>query len=223
MTIPRGNDRVTRIDPQPDDRAAEAALIEQACRGCCDSFGTLVRAHQDRLYNFLLRRCGNVHMAEEVTQAAFVRAWENLSRFDPVWRFSTWLYTIALRLAADVERRERRMENIDSLSLHSCPRDSDPADAIGRREDAQNVWLLADRVLDADDRVALWMRYGDDASIEQIARVIGRSSGAVRVLLHRARRRLAEAWTEQERAMRTIENTAAPNTVCKEWSHEAGA
>lgn len=202
---------------QHDDRAAEAALVEQACHGCSTSFGTLVQLHQERLYNFMLRRYRNEHFAEEITQAAFVRAWENLSKYDATWRFSTWLYTIAIRLAANIEQRKRPCASIESLSMRPCTREYDPSAAAVMREDGRTVWQLADRILDADHRTALWMRYGDDAPVEQIARVLDRTSGAVRVLLHRARKRLAEAWHEMELATEpAASKRAASSMVCKE-------
>lgn len=179
------------------DQAAESTLIELACRGCCDSFGVLVRAYQERLYNFLLRRCGNVHHAEEAAQATFVRAWEKLDQFDPRWRFSTWLYTIAIRVTADIERRGRMAGRLIRLSAAPTVQECDPAEDASRRDQWHSVWDLADRLLGPDDRAALWLRYGEDAPIDQIAEVLGRTNGAVRVLLHRARTRLADAWMER--------------------------
>jgi RNA polymerase sigma-70 factor, ECF subfamily len=211
---------------QPLTRPAEAALIERACRGCCDSFGTLVRAYQDRLYNFLLRRLRDPHRAEEAAQAAFVRAWEKLEQFDPAWRFSTWLYTIAIRLAADADRRDRAAVSFVEPAMAGRGagegvwgaggdrRQNDPSAEAVRRDEWRNVWQLAGRVLDADDRTALWLRYGEEASIDQIARVLGRTNGAVRVLLHRARKRLAEAYRSRDGARDDwTENDETPATV----------
>jgi len=192
-------DFMSRPENQRDDRSAEAALVARASGGCRDSFAALVHAHQDRLFNFLLRRCGDAHQAEDMAQAAFLRAWEKLDRYDPAWRFSTWLYTIASRLAIDHEQNNRRVNGLRERATAYDHGDSrcDPVDVIARRDDAAAVWLLADWVLSADDRTALWLRYGTDASLDQIAAVLGRTNSAVRVLLHRARRRLAEAWQER--------------------------
>src|SRR5690606_25100951 len=79
-------------------KAAELKLIRRAKRGDATAIADLIRHHQASLYAFMLRMTGRPEVAEDVVQEAFVRVLKNLDRFDPRFRFSTWVFTIAKRL-----------------------------------------------------------------------------------------------------------------------------
>ena len=69
---------------------SDEELVARAQQGCAESFEELVRRYQVPLVHFLRRR-GDADEAEDVAQEAFLRAYENLARYRPRWRFSTWL------------------------------------------------------------------------------------------------------------------------------------
>ena len=79
-------------------RREEQQLIERAAAGDRQAAEACIRAHQQSLFAYLLRLSGRPEMAEDLVQEAFVRVLTNLDRFDPRFRFSTWLFTIAKRL-----------------------------------------------------------------------------------------------------------------------------
>jgi RNA polymerase sigma-70 factor (ECF subfamily) len=167
---------------------------ELACRaqaGSKECFGELVRRLDGALYNFLLMRTSNPQDAAELCQEAFLRAWQKLERYSTDWKFSTWLFTMAHRLAISHFRGARpRVEG--EAALEGIGQDLDPARTLSVREQAGHLWSLAARVLNPDQRSALWLRYGEDLSIEEVARVLGRGPSTVRVQLFRARERLAQ-------------------------------
>jgi RNA polymerase sigma-70 factor, ECF subfamily len=176
-----------------DDRLSaqqEAALAQGAAAGRRESFGELARHFEGALFRYLLARCASREDAEELTQETLLRAWRKIDRYDPRWRFSTWLFTLARRLAVS---RQRRM----SLALRA----SSQAEELVHRDDARGIsgsaearaglWDLAERVLGAEQRSTLWLRYAEGLTAEEIGRVQGRRAGAVRAALHRARRTLA--------------------------------
>jgi RNA polymerase sigma-70 factor (ECF subfamily) len=82
-------------------------LVELALDGDEEAFGILVRRYQRRLTAFLSQLVGDLELARELSQEAFVRAWSALARFDPQYRFSTWLFRIAHNLGIDQLRRRR--------------------------------------------------------------------------------------------------------------------
>ena len=82
-------------------------LVELALDGDEEAFGILVRRYQRRLTAFLSQLVGDLELARELSQEAFVRAWSALARFDPKYRFSTWLFRIAHNLGIDQLRRRR--------------------------------------------------------------------------------------------------------------------
>ena len=168
----------------------EESLAVSAQGGSLSAFGELVTIFQPRLYNFLLRRTRHASDAEELAQETFVRAWERLDRYDSRWRFSTWLFTIAARLAVSHHRRERRMVHVDqhqSEQSYAC----DPNERMHRSELRSVIWDLAADVLTDTQHTALWLKYAEDASIRDIATILGKSEVTVRVTLFRARESLA--------------------------------
>ena len=159
---------------------AEQRLVERAADGCRQSFAVLVEQYRDRLFRFLVLRCGNREDAEDAVQEAFVAAWRYLPSYDSRWRFSTWLFRIGLR----------NLPRPGPVSVPLAEDDAIAGDALGAVE-ADNLWRLAQRHLTAEAASALWLRYGEDMSIKDIATATSRSVAWVKVSLLRSRRRLA--------------------------------
>ncbi len=166
------------------------ALAARARSGCLTSFTELVERFESRLFNFLLRRCGSITDAEDLAQETFVRAWRAIGQYNPRWQFSTWLFTIAHRLAVTEYRRRRRERAMQGHGDPATGHADDPASVVAHREESRLIWDLADRVLGQTQREALWLRYAEDLSIRAIARVLGKTPVTVRVTLFRAREAL---------------------------------
>ena len=192
------------------DAAAMKDLVRRAQAGSAEAFEALVVRYESPLYNFLLRRAASAEDAEEIAQDAFVRAWERIASYDPHWSFSTWLFTIARRLAATRDRL-RRPRGDAHEALDGVPVHADPGGALSASEESAGLWSIADRVLDEDQRAALWLRYAEDLSVKEIAEVLGRSSVAVRVMLFRARARLAR-HLEPSRGERLTRSSSQPSS-----------
>ncbi len=157
------------------------------------AFTELVTRYEHRLFNFLLRRVSCAADAEDIVQEAFLRAWQSIDRYDPTWEFSTWLYTIARRLAANLHGASRRLTlRANPTAATASAQSADPAEIVARNEQHGNLWPIAQRILTDDQRTALWLRYGECMSVQDIANVLGKTRVAVRVILFRARRALAE-------------------------------
>jgi RNA polymerase sigma-70 factor, ECF subfamily len=171
------------VPVSPEEYAARAA------RGDASAFEALVDRFEGPLYRFLFLRTGDAHEAEELAQEAFLKAWRNIERYDSRWRFSTWLYTLAKRLAIS-RRRKARPEREAADSLEAIAVDEDPARIAGAREEVANLWELAARFLNREQRSALWLRYAEERGIDEIARILGRRRVTVRVILFRAREKL---------------------------------
>ncbi len=189
--------------PRSDLRAVDPnELVRRAHGGCADSFAELSRRFRPRLLHLLQRRLGGGPVdAEDVAQEALARAFGRLDQFDARYRFSTWLYTIAIRLAADHARSSRRRLLRVAVDLDACTRaESYQAMPAERRDEADNLWRTAKSALNDAQFTALWLHYGEDLSPAEVAQVMHRSRVGVRVLLHRARVRLAEALATQEGA-----------------------
>src|SRR5450755_4326966 len=86
----------------------EAQLVKASQQGNQDAFGVLVQRHQCRVFNMVLRMLQDYEEASEITQEAFLAAWQGLPSFRGEVRFATWLYRIAYHCALQqLERRKR--------------------------------------------------------------------------------------------------------------------
>jgi RNA polymerase sigma-70 factor (ECF subfamily) len=194
------------------DALSAEDLVRRARTGSSAAFGELVARYESPLFNFLLRRTSSAEDAEEIAQDAFVRAWQKIDSYDARWKFSTWLFTLARRLAATRMRSSAALtqgnDALAGVSVHA-----DPGLDLTRTEERANLWSIVDRVLDADARSALWLRYAEDLTVAEIAEVLGRSSVSVRVMLFRARAKL-EQHLEPPRAS---SSAAAPPSQSTQW------
>ncbi len=171
---------------------SDEELAVMAQRDHVAAFAELVTRFEARLFNFLVRRTGSSATAEDIAQDAFVRAWERIGSYDPAWRFSTWIFTIASRMAVTAHRR-RRPDGPVEAAERVGRRDPDAGHAEHVAREGSRLWSLAKQVLGDDQHTALWLRYAEDMTIGEIARVTGRTQVGVRVTLFRARQRLAHA------------------------------
>src|SRR5437867_685408 len=98
---------------------------ELACRACAGSAGCfeeIVRRYQVPLVRFLSRRFPSRRDVDDILQDTFVKAWQSLHRYDDVYAFRTWIYTIAYRLAVSRGRRETLAQ--EPLSEHAAGPDA---------------------------------------------------------------------------------------------------
>ncbi|MEM9171155.1 MAG: sigma-70 family RNA polymerase sigma factor [Pseudomonadota bacterium] len=165
----------------------EPALIDAAKAGSESAFTQIALHYRDRLLRFLMVRGQSRADAEDAAQDALVNAWRYLPSYDSRWRFSTWLYRIALR------KQTRRNTNV--VALHDAEPLAAPAHQLDSIE-RHNLWRLAQQHLSRDVCTALWLKYGEDCSIREIAGVMGRTQSWVKVNLMRARNQLAESVRE---------------------------
>jgi RNA polymerase sigma-70 factor, ECF subfamily len=165
-------------------------LVAATLGGSTPAFAELVERYQQRLLRFLLTRCATRADAEDALQDTFLNAYRYLASYRPRWRFSTWLYRIAIRNAA--QRRGG-----ESLPYTDHPDDSaDPLAACIRDSERNNAWHAASRILAPEARAALWLRYVEDLPIREVARALGRSPAWTKVTLMRSRRRLQSALAD---------------------------
>ena len=94
--------------------ATDAALVERVLAGDTEAFAPLVDRYQRVLFTVALRMLGNRADAADVTQTAFVRAFEKLGSYDPRYRFFSWIYRIALNECLNVQRAQRPLEPLDA-------------------------------------------------------------------------------------------------------------
>jgi RNA polymerase sigma-70 factor (ECF subfamily) len=175
-------------------------LVELALDGDEHAFGTLVRRYQRRLTAFLSQLVGDVELARELTQEAFVRAWSALARFDPRYRFSTWLFRIAHNLGIDQLRRRR----LKTVSLYRTDSEGDEMEVVLPDIDKDPLGHLENRALASELREVIdglrpeyrelvLLRHFGGLSYQEIADFKGMPLGTVKNKLFRAHSVLRKA------------------------------
>ena len=171
----------------------ETELIDKAKAGSVPAFTSLVARYREGLLRFLVTRCASFADAEDALQDTLVNAYRYLDSYDPAWRFSTWLYRIAIRNALRL-RHHHTVQLADLADERTGPLEQCIADQDGR-----NLWATAREELNDEVFTAVWLRYVEDMSIRDIATALERSSSWTKVNLLRGRRVLAAAIGETGR------------------------
>jgi len=179
--------------------SAEELARRSQQQGCQASFAELVDRFGKRLFRFLCHRTGNAQDAEDLVQDTFVKAYRNIHRYQDSWKFSTWLFTIAARLANSHFRRSRSLRLVGQIESGN----PGPGQMVEEQETRQSLWALAGD-LSRNQYQALWLKYGQDMSIKEISHVLGKSQVNVKVILYRARVNLAK------RLQKVTEETESP-------------
>ncbi len=191
MPDTRENQRTPlQLNHEPDRRVKE--LAQRAVAGDDESFGELARRHSASLRRFLLNRGVNDAVADDLVQETLIRAHTHIAHYDARYAFSTWLYSIAIRLAASLHRKtEREKEAAAEYFLEHTDVSSGNDSSLFLEEAAQSIWETARKVLSADQFKVLRLRYIENMTTREIASALGMSHVSVRVSLHRARSALA--------------------------------
>lgn len=171
-----------------DDPAAR--LIRRALDGDRTAFGELIDRHERAALAVAYATTRQDALAADAVQEACLKAWRKRDSLDDPRRFAGWLLHIVRRCAIDQVRRSKSAKPLSQVS--ECEEPDKTRDAAGRmecRETDERVRRTLDE-LDEESRLAVVMRYYDEASAKQIAEVLGCSSAAVDMRLKRARDKL---------------------------------
>lgn len=190
---------VTGKTPQLSDER----LVELSLDGDEDAFGVLVRRYQRRLTAFLSQLVGDMELARELSQEAFVRAWSALERFNPKYRFSTWLFRIAHNLGIDQLRRRRLLTTPlyrtdsegDEVEVVVPDLDKDPLGHLENRALASELREVIDG-LRPEYRELVLLRHFGGLSYQEIADFTEMPLGTVKNKLFRAHSVLRKALTD---------------------------
>jgi len=196
----------------------DRGLVEAARRDP-SSFDALYRKYLAQVYSYSYYELRDHHAAEDATERVFMQALAGLPRFEErvdafiasrpvtaasgsasdmadISTFRVWLFRIARNVVANERRTDRRRPVSpleDAIGLHAP---DDVAETVAAREAGSAAWQAVAR-LPEDRRRAVILRFVDEMSTAEIASILGRSEGAVRVLLHRALRSVAEDLRRQ--------------------------
>jgi RNA polymerase sigma-70 factor (ECF subfamily) len=167
--------------------SSETALVAAAKRGSIKAYTELVSLYREGLLRFLVSKSASYADAEDALQDTLINAYRFISSYDPKWRFSTWLYRIAINNLARISAAEPQSK-VEFGDLGD--EEGGPLEQCIAASERQNLWLSAKRILSDEVYTAMWLRYAEDMSVNDIAAILERSVSWTKVNLLRARRQL---------------------------------
>jgi RNA polymerase sigma-70 factor (ECF subfamily) len=192
----------------------EPALVEGLRRGDAQAFETLIRTHAGRLIRVAQRILGNEEDARDAVQEAFISAYKSRQQFNADSKIGTWLHRIAINAALMKLRTKRRHpeESIDDLEPRFLPTGKhlekfvsweQPVDEmLAQKETASFVRAAIDELPEAY-RTVLLIRDIEGFSNQEAAEILGTTTNAVKIRLHRARMALRSLLAPRMGAVRS--------------------
>ncbi|MGH7921946.1 MAG: RNA polymerase sigma factor [Candidatus Dormibacteraceae bacterium] len=167
----------------------EAQLVARA-KDEPSAFGELYELHFQRMYRFVYSRVQDRAVAEDVTSEVFMKALRGIGRYQDTGRpFTAWLYQIAVNAVADRYRAQRPTDDIDAQ--YDLSDGTSLEETAAHRDEVRRIWALIEGLPDRQ-RTALILKFQEDMKIEDIAVAMGKSPGAVKLLVHRGVTRLRQ-------------------------------
>jgi RNA polymerase sigma-70 factor (ECF subfamily) len=183
------------LDPVPTDEE----LVAEILGGRSERYAVVVERYQQRLVNYLYRLVRNLDEAHDLAQDVFLKVYQALDRFDPRYRFSTWIFRVAQNAAIDQIRRQKLRvtqplrETIDGEERDWEPPSSGPTPygEARNRERGRAIGRAIDE-LPPEYRELIEMRHFGELAYEEIATLKSLPLGTVKNKLFRARQMLKE-------------------------------
>lgn len=184
---------------------SDQELVERCLRGDERAAGEVVRRYEKPVFSLIYRMVRDRELAEDLAQEAFVRTLNNLRRYDPEYKFSSWLFKISYNLTIDHLRRKE----LDTVSIQGAP-DAVTADAqaatsiaLESEEERPDKLLMARELggeieaaieaLRPEYRTAILLRHIEGRAYDEIAEIMDVPLGTVKTYIHRARKELQAA------------------------------
>lgn len=174
-------------------------------KGDTIAFQKLFDKYKKRVVNYCYRFCGNLFVAEDLAQETFIRVYKAGPRYNPKSKFSTWMFKIATNVCLNELRKPVYRNKIASLddveqTEQMELRDNGNIGADENIEDHERQQMIREAVqsLPENQRAALLLRIDQEFSYKEIGKQINCRENHVKILIHRARKRLTDAFKQKK-------------------------
>ncbi len=179
------------------DQKTEAEIIARILNGDRQAYALLVDDYKVQIYNLAFRMTGNYQDADDLTQEAFIKAYNNLWRFDQKRKFFSWLYTISLNCIRNHLKKNKSIQVLDHTKKDQYNEEQSPESQIIATQESNKI-DSALLTLDQELRGLLIMKYQQNLSFEEIAEIVERSISSVKMRIYRGLERLKRLMTEEQ-------------------------
>ena len=174
------------------DAETEAVLIAKSQSGDRHAYGELVSHHYRGVINVIYRMCGDVELAQDAAQEAFIKAWLHLPTFRPGTSLRNWLYRIAINTSLDALRRDAKIADIDFETLSMTDPQVGPEATLLQKERTIAVQQAVLALTEASRSVLVLREYGA-LTYDEIAASLDIPLGTVMSRLNYARHQLKQS------------------------------
>lgn len=168
------------------NRGRDYALIQDCRNGDRQALGSLVRRYERPVYNAAYRMLGNPDEAADVAQTTFLKAFEHLDRFNPKYKFFSWIYRIAVNESINLLNRRNRMVELGDQEVSPARGPEDLADCGQLGSQVQSVLLE----LTEDQRAVIVLRHFVECSYRQMGQILQIPEKTVKSRLFSARQKM---------------------------------
>lgn len=179
-----------------NERQNLTELVQRAARGEEAAFGQIYDLYFDKVYRFVYFRVNHQETAEDLTAETFIRVWNKLRGISDLAAFNGWVYQIARNLVIDYYRT--RKSTLDLQELENVLEYEDNVVAMTDLGFEQKRFFEALQKLPSDQRLVVKFKFLDELDNGEIAKILDKSEGAVRVIQHRAIAALREILNNQQ-------------------------
>jgi RNA polymerase sigma-70 factor (ECF subfamily) len=164
---------------------SESRLIEKAKAYDSEALSELYRRYADAIFRYVYYRVGDQAVAEDLVSDVFVRMLEGLPSYQDIGRpFEAWLYRIAHARVVDHYRKGKRQRSAPLDERLVADDETDPRQLAVEREDTRRTWEAVNELTE-DQQQVISLRFLAGCSTQEVARLLGKTEGAVKALQHR--------------------------------------
>ena len=169
-------------------------LIAKAKQGEEQAFGGIYNLYFEKIYRFIYYRVGHKEVAEDLSEDVFLKAFSKLGSVEKNESFEGWLYQIARNKVIDYYRDKKQTVALDEIE-NTLEYESNIIDVLELKEN-QKIFLLLLKELGADQQIVIKLKFLENLENEEIAAMMDKKEGAIRVIQHRAIAKLQELFSK---------------------------
>lgn len=177
--------------------AFDSNLIASAQAGDREAFTEIYRLHSQRVYRHICYVTGDPHEADDLTNETFIQAWKSISKYeDRGVPIEHWLLKIGHRMATHHLKRRKPVQDIENVRLEDTS-ERQPEHLLEMAGEVESLRAAVLKLPEVHRQVVIW-RFIEGMSYDEVAGMLGKSSGAIRVVQFRALRQLREILVHAE-------------------------
>jgi RNA polymerase sigma-70 factor (ECF subfamily) len=193
-----------RIEAVNTNTVSDHDLVTRAQTGSDKAYRELLGRYQRPVFSIIYRMIRDREQAEDLAQETFVRVFNNIDRYDPRFKFSSWIFKIATNLTIDHIRRKEldtvsidgsrnavTAEQIEATSITIASQDENPEELLEAKELGEEIEGAIGK-LRPEYRAAILLRHVEGREYQEIAEILSLPLGTVKTYIHRGRNELRE-------------------------------